>query len=199
MAFEDQEINQLYKKFKYETNGITESIAGIKRNPKTEGLGKEVENLCKQRRNARLVHIKDPNNFNARETYKSLNKIVKRETKNFKKKKLEQKIQAMEQDFHKNNSYNLFKTVKDLEGAPKKTIHTIIDKQGKKQTNITEVLKCWEEHFQQHLNKEFSHHLSAIDEINVSNQPEPLEPISKEEIQGSIHAMKNDKLFTCAL
>ena len=79
MAFEDQEINQLYKKFKYETNGITESIAGIKRNPKTEGLGKEVENLCTQRRNARLVHIKDPDNFNARETYKSLNKVVKRE------------------------------------------------------------------------------------------------------------------------
>ena len=41
----------------------------------------------------------------------------------------------MEQDFHKNNSYNLFnlfRTVKELEEAPKKTIHTIIDKQGKK-------------------------------------------------------------------
>ena len=60
MAFEDQEINQLYEKFKNETNGITESIVGIKRNPKTEGLGKEAKNLCKQRRNARLVHIKDP-------------------------------------------------------------------------------------------------------------------------------------------
>ena len=100
----------------------------------------------------------------------------------------------MEQDFHKNNSYNLFKTVKDLEGAPKKTIHTIIDKQGKKQTNINKVLKCWEEHFQQHLNKEFPHHQSTIDEINVSNQPDiPLEPISKEEIRGSVHAMKNRK------
>ena len=120
MAFEDQEINHLHEKFKNKANGITKSIVGIKRNPKTEGLGKEVENLCKQRRNARLVHIKDPNNFNARETYKSLNKVVKREIKNFKKKKLEQKIQAMEQDFYKNNSYNLFKTVKDLEGAPKK-------------------------------------------------------------------------------
>ena len=60
MAFKDQEINQLYEKFKNETNGITESIVGIKRNPKAEGLGKEAKNLCKQRRNARLVHIKDP-------------------------------------------------------------------------------------------------------------------------------------------
>ena len=37
-------------------------------------------------------------------------------------------------------------------------------------------------------------HQSAIDEINVSNQPDiPLELISKEEIQGSIYVMKNRK------
>ena len=118
MAFEDQEINQLYERFKIKNNGITESIAGIKRNPKTEGLGKEVQNLCKQRRNATLVHIKDPNNFNTRETYKSLHKVVKQEIKNFKKKKLEQKIQATEQDFHKNNSYNLLETLKEPQKRP---------------------------------------------------------------------------------
>ena len=132
MAFEDQDINQLYEQFKNETNKITESIVGIKRNPKTEGLGKEVEDLCKQRRNARLMYINDPKNTNARETYKSLNKIVKREIKVLKKKKLQHKIQLLEQDFHQNNSYNLFKIVKELEGTPKKTIHAVIDKQGKK-------------------------------------------------------------------
>ena len=56
--------------------------------------------------------IKDPKNTNAKEIYKSLNKIVKREIKVFKKKKLEHKIQLMEQDFYQNNSCNLFKTVK---------------------------------------------------------------------------------------
>ena len=193
-AFEDQDINQLYEQFKNETNKITESIVGIKRNPKTEGLGKEVEDLCKQRRNARLMYIKDPKNTNARETYKSLNKIVKREIKVFKKKKLEHKIQLMEQDFHQNNSYNLFKTVKGFEGIPKKTIHAVIDKQGKKLIEITAVLKCWKEHFQEHLNKEFPHHESAKDEINKSNQQDiPLEPITKEEVQRSISAMKNQK------
>ena len=130
IAFEDQEINQLYEQFKNETNRITESLVGIKRNPKTEGLGKDVEDLCKQRRNARLVCLKDPNNANARETYKSLNKLVKRGIKTFKKKKLEHKI-----------SYNLFKSVKELEGIPKKIIHTVTDKQGKKLTNINSVLK----------------------------------------------------------
>ena len=75
------------------------------------------------------MYIKDPKNTNARETYKSLNKIVKREIKVFKKKKLEHKIQLMEQDFHQNNSYNLFKTVKELEGISKMTIHAVTDKQ----------------------------------------------------------------------
>ena len=74
------------------------------------------------------MYIKDPNSTNARKTYKSLNKIVKREIKVFKKEKLEHKIQLMEQDFHQNNSYNLFKTVKELEGTSKKTIHAVIDK-----------------------------------------------------------------------
>ena len=138
--------------------------------------------------------MKDPKNTNARETYKSLNKIVKREIKVFKKKKLEHKIQLMEQDFHQNNSYNLFKTVKELEGIPKKTIHAVFDKQGKKLTDINSVLKCWKELFQEHLNKEFPHHESANDEINKNNLPDiPLEPITKEEVQSSISAMKNCK------
>ena len=191
MAFEDQDINQLYDQFKNETNKITESIISIKRNSKTEGLGKEVEDLCKQRRNARLMYIKDPKNTNARETYKLLNKIVKREIKVFKKKKIEHKIQLMELDFHQNNSYNLFKTVKELEGTLKKTVHAVIDKQGKKLTDINSVLKCRKEHFQEHLSKGFPHHESAKDGINKNNQPDiPLEPITKEEVQRSISVMK---------
>ena len=58
MAFEDHNINQLYEQFKNETNKIKESIVGIKRNPKTEGLGKEVDDLCKQRRNAKLMYTR---------------------------------------------------------------------------------------------------------------------------------------------
>ena len=87
----------------------------------------------------------------------------------------------MEQDFHQNNSYSLFKTVEELEGIPKKTIHAVIEKQGKKLTDINSVLKCWKEHFQEHLNKEFPHHESPKNDINENNQPDiPLELITKE-------------------
>ena len=96
--------------------------------------------------------------------------------------------------FPPNNSYNLFKSVKELEGIPKKNIHTVTDKQGKKLTNINSVLKRWKEHFEEHLNKEFPHHEAAIDEINENNHgDEPLDPITKDEVRRSISAMKNYK------
>ena len=53
----DLYINQLYEKFKNETNRITERIVGIMRNQKMEDLEKEVENLCKQRRDAKLPSL----------------------------------------------------------------------------------------------------------------------------------------------
>ena len=84
--------------------------------------------------------------------------------------------------------------MKELEGIPKKTIHTVTDKQGKKLTNINSVLKRWKEHFEEHLNKEFPHHEAAIDEINENNhRDEPLDPITKDEVRRSISVMKNRK------
>ena len=65
---------------------------------------------------------------------------------------------------------------------------------SKELTDIKSVLKCWKEHFQEHLNKEFPHHELVKDEINENNQPDiPLDPITKEEVQRSISAMKNHK------
>ena len=48
----------------------------------------------------------------------------------------------MEHVFHQNNTYNLFETVTELEGIPKNTFHTVIDKQGNKHKNIAKVCKC---------------------------------------------------------
>lgn len=100
----------------------------------------------------------------------------------------------MEHVFHQNNTYNLFETVTELEGIPKNTFHTVIDKQGNKHKNIAKVCKCWKEHFQEHLNKIFVHQQSAIDEISEnSHSNQHIEPITKEQIQRSIGAMKSLK------
>ena len=55
IALRDLEISQLYENFKNETKIITEKTVGVMRDPKKDGLGREFENLCKQRRDAKLV------------------------------------------------------------------------------------------------------------------------------------------------
>lgn len=92
MVVGDLEINQLYEKIKNESKRTTEKTGGIMRNPKMEGLGKEVGNLCKQRRDARLAYIKDSKNKNTKGTYKSLNEAIEQKIQIFKKEKLEQKF-----------------------------------------------------------------------------------------------------------
>ena len=41
-----------------------------------------------------------------------------------------------------------------------------------KLTDINSVLKCRKAHFQEHLNKEFSHHELVKDEFNKNDQPD---------------------------
>ena len=69
---------------------------------------------------------------------------------------------------------------------------TAIDKHGNKHTNIKEVLKCWKEHFQEHSNKTFLQQKSVIGDISDNNHSnQPIENITKDEIQRSIGTMKN--------
>ncbi len=188
------DIEELYDKFKTITNEATEETVGQLRNKHTEGLGKDVELLCHKRRQARIDFINNPRDIE--EQYRTLNKSVKKEIQKFKSQKLESKITQMENDFQNNNSNNLFKTVKELEGKPKKPIITINDKQGNKQTKqtINKVLKCWEKHFKEHLNKKFPFDDDALNELHPNNENENNpEPISQEEIKKSITSMKNRK------
>ena len=100
----------------------------------------------------------------------------------------------MEMDFRKNNSYNLFKSVMELTGRPRKSIVMINDKQGNKQTNINKVLKCWEEHFKEHLNKKFPYENNALHELEQNEDNDfDTKQISEEEIKKSISTMKNRK------
>ena len=153
------------------TNKATEETVGQLRNKHTEG--KDIELLCHKRRQARIDFINNPRDNDIKEHYRKLNKSVKKEIQ-----KLESKITQMKNDFQNNNSYNIFKSVKELEGKPKKPIIIINDKQGNKQTNINKVLKCWEEHFKKHFDDD------ALNELHPNNDNENNpEPISQEEIK----------------
>ena len=123
-----------------------------------------------------------------------LNTKVKKGVKKTKQNQLENKIKQLESDFRANSSHNLFKTVRDLSGKPRKTLNVVKDKKGVKHTLAHEVLKCWENHFKEHLNTEFPRDSAAINNINIPhNDQNHIEDINKEEIRKAIRGMKNRK------
>ena len=56
---------------------------------------------------------------------------------------LEQKIKQLEDDYVKNNSLNLFKTIRELEVKPEKSVNIVLDKDRNKEANISELPKIW--------------------------------------------------------
>ena len=50
-----------------------------------------------------------------------MNGIVKKEIKEAKRIQLDEKIRKLEDDFRKNDSHNLFKSVRELEGKSRKS------------------------------------------------------------------------------
>ena len=90
-----------------------------------------------------------------------------------------------------NNTHNLFKTVRELENRPRKSLNVVQDKNGIKKFDINEVLECLKTHFQSHLNKKFPHDTEATSTIEEPVAIEENMPqISIEEVK---IAIKNGK------
>ena len=153
-------------------------------------MPKELEQLCEKRRETKRKIIQQPKSAILKEEYKMLNFKVKKGVKKTKQNQLENKIKQLESDFRANNSHNLFKTVRDLSGKPRKTLNVVKDKKGVKHTLAHEVLKCWENHFKEHLNTEFPHDSAAINNTNIPhNDQNHIEDINKEEIRKAIRTI----------
>ena len=90
-------------------------MVGFKRPKGVEGLPSNVQVMCQERRKARIIMLKNPEQADVKEMYKIINKKVKSAVKFHKKQKLELTIYQLEEDFRKNNSRNLFKSVPELE------------------------------------------------------------------------------------
>ena len=190
----DTDIDELYNKFKNATNEVTKEVAGYRRRKKVEDMSQELEELCQKRREARLELLQQPSSNTLKEKYKKLNKNVKKGVKKQKKEQLEKKIKQLEEDFRMNDSHNLFKTVRELEGKPKKSLAVVKDSNGKKHTLLSEVLTLWKDHFEKHLNTSFTHEISALEDL--TDHPDPDETggeISKDDIKAAIRRMKTRK------
>ena len=112
----------MYDQFISNTNKATKEVVDFKRRKQVEGMPKELKQLCEKRREVRCKMMQQPKSATLKEEYKILNTEVKEGVKKVKQNQLENKIKQLESDFRANNSYNLFKTVQDLSGKPRKTL-----------------------------------------------------------------------------
>ena len=94
------------------TNNATKRAVGFLRNSKTLGLSPDIEKLCQERRNLHSILIANPTDPKIREDYNVANRKVKNEVQKHKQNMLNQTIISLENDYHYNNSHNLFKKVK---------------------------------------------------------------------------------------
>ena len=194
LGLDTNNIEDLYSQFKNAPNNVTEKVVGFRKSKMVKGLPHSVEQLCDERRKSRQLLLNDTQSDALKMQYKDLNKRVKSEIKAHKRKNLDCKVEELEASFRENDSFNLFKAVKDLENKPRKSLSAVKDKQGKTHTNKTKILKCWEEHFKAHLNTAFPYEPGAINDI-----PEPpedadsLPDIEKSEILKAVKKLKNRK------
>ena len=109
---------------------------------------------------------------------------------------MQKKVAELEENFRKNDSYNLFKSVKDLDGKQKRSPFVIKDDNGIKHFKPAEILKLCEDHFKVHLNTSFPHNEEALNKLNHSPINEDLDDseITKKEIQEAMTKVKNKKV-----
>jgi len=149
------------------------------------------------RRTARREMLNSPQNNQKKENYKKLNREVKQAVKNAKIRSFERKVENLEDQHRKNDSFNLFNTVRSLEGKQKKSLSVVKNDIGEKVVHPKEVLDLWKEHFEAHLNTSFPHDINAINDLEPEENELPSGPheneINKDEVRSAIRKMKKKK------
>lgn len=188
----DTEVEEIWSTFKDTTNRITEEIVGLKKARHIKGLPEEVMKACDQRRKARISMFNNPSESN-RSAYSKLNKNVKWQVKQWKRKLLETEITEMEEDHAKNDSHQLFKRVKKLAGEKENIPAAAKDKNGTLKTAPGEVMECWQKYFDNHLNTEFPRDEEVLNSIPDAPIGQPSQPFSLDELVAAVKKLKNNK------
>ena len=193
LQLEDTDVEGLWSSFRDITNKHTEETVGVKRARQVKGLPEDVRNVCHLRRKARIAMMNDPSPCN-KNNYAKLNKTVKFEVKKWKRRLLDKEVSEMEVAHAKNNSHELFKKVRKLAGEKSQLQTAAKNKHGVLKTAPTDVMKCWEEHFQKHLNTQFPRDDSILNTIpEPAAADAPSTPFTIDEAEEAIKSLKNNK------
>ena len=164
---EERQPQELYDNFKRIIHSVAKQEIGLKQHKQLENLSWEVINLCERRRKAKINLLNHPDDAEKQIEYRKLNKTVKKLIQKQKRENLQNKIMTLEEDFAKNNTHNLFRSVRELEGKKQKSYMVLKDSQGVIRMKKQEVLTIWQTHFEKHLNTQFPHDEDALSEFST--------------------------------
>jgi len=191
---DETEPEKLYNEMKHILHTVAEQEIGYQLHKQVPGLSTEVILMCERRRTAKMTMLSNMNNDECKEIYRKLNKDVKKAVKKQKNDNLQCKIQEMEEDFKKNNSYKLFKMVRQLEGKRFKPVDAIKKPNVVLYTKKQNVLEVWKTHFESHLNKQFPRDENALCEFEETTDTiGEFPPITETEVKNAIKQLKNRK------
>ena len=146
-----------------------------------------------RRRKAKINLLNHPDDAEKQIEYRKLNKTVKKLIQKQKRENLQNKIMTLEEDFAKNNTHNLFRSVRELEGKKQKSCMVLKDSQGVIRMKKQEVLTIWQIHFEKHLNTQFPHDEDALSELDSDMNVEEFSPITQTEVANAVKQLKNRK------
>jgi hypothetical protein len=124
--------------------------------------------------------------------YLTVDKRVKRETRNDKREYVNKLAQQAPDAAAANNMDKLYNISRMIAGSSMHKNVPLKDANGNLMTNVEEQLECWKEHFKNVLNLQ-REGIQISRAINLKTFPNKASPPNKSEILDSIKSMKNGK------
>ncbi|XP_008486019.1 uncharacterized protein LOC103522702, partial [Diaphorina citri] len=196
-----QGVEPTWTNFKEATIKAASDILGTKKYKKADWFDESdslIEEALKKKREAHNNYIAAPSST-MKKKYISARKKCQKEVRRIKEKWWTQKTDELQAMMNTNDSFNLYRSIKEVIGPTKKALNIIEDSQGIALKDKNQQLSRWKEHFDNLLNQDTHIELDQLEIIMNSNittatiQLPNDDPPSEMEIAKALSQLKNNK------
>ncbi|KAL1448183.1 hypothetical protein WDU94_005664 [Cyamophila willieti] len=199
-AQEDQDIESIWKSFKEATTKAASDILGARKHQRPDWFDESdalIDSVLKKKREEHNKYLATPST-NQKKKYVSARKRCQTEVRKIKEKWWIQKTDELQTMMNTNDTYNLYRSIKEIVGPIKKALNIIEDSKGEVLKSKNEQLARWREHFDNLLNQEAQINLDQLEIVlHTTSNPADVTPIdeppSEMEITKALGQLKNNK------
>ncbi|XP_008483671.1 craniofacial development protein 2-like [Diaphorina citri] len=194
---ETETVESIWDRFKHATQNAASDTLGNKKHRKADWFDESdelIEEALKKKRDEFNKFLANPHP-NQRKKYVSARKKCQKEVRHIKEKWWIKKTEELQAYMNVNDSFNLYRSIKEVVGPTKKSLNIIEDKQGVSLKKKNEQLARWKDHFENLLNQEAQIDFDNLEiKLNATNDLLPNDdPPSQLEISKALGQLKNNK------